>query len=112
MYSYAWQNKNITPSRTVKKRYHAKPSALFFTIYACATVIVAPDVRSNRVLTRGRPQTFKCCVPKGGHTLPIAVEGTRLRWKNAQKNAKKNITSETINRIIPRRRPFCTFRVW
>jgi hypothetical protein len=42
---------------------------------------------------------------------PIAIEGTRLKWKKAQKNAKKNITSDAINRTIPIRRPSWTFLV-
>jgi hypothetical protein len=33
--------------------------------------------------------------------LPISIVGARLAAKKAQKNAKKNITSETINKIIP-----------
>jgi hypothetical protein len=32
---------------------------------------------------------------------PMAMEGDKLTWKKAQKNAKKNIISETIKRIIP-----------
>jgi hypothetical protein len=41
----------------------------------------------------------------GGHTEPISIVGDKLEWKNAQKKAKKNITSETIKRIIPERKP-------
>jgi hypothetical protein len=33
--------------------------------------------------------------------LPISTVGEILAAKNAQKKAKKNITSEKINRIIP-----------
>jgi hypothetical protein len=33
--------------------------------------------------------------------FPISIDGVRLASKNAQKKAKKNITSETINKIIP-----------
>jgi len=32
---------------------------------------------------------------------PIAIDGDRLKWKKPQKNAKKNITSDTINKAIP-----------
>jgi len=74
-------------------------------------VIVTPDVKRRRVLTRGRPQTSNSCVPKGGQIFPIAMLGTKLKWKKAQKKAKKNITSETINSSMPRRKPFCTFFV-
>jgi hypothetical protein len=31
--------------------------------------------------------------------------GAILEWKNAQKKAKKNITSDVMNRIIPMLRP-------
>ena len=33
--------------------------------------------------------------------FPISIVGAILAAKNAQKKAKKNITSETINRITP-----------
>lgn len=48
----------------------------------------------------------------GGQTQPIATAGDKLTWKNAQKNAKKNITSETINNAIPQRNPLRTTCVW
>ena len=37
----------------------------------------------------------------GGQTQPNAIEGDKLKWKNAQKKAKKNIISDTINKAIP-----------
>jgi hypothetical protein len=74
--------------------------------------MVSPEVRSNRVLTRGRPHTFKCWVPSGGHTEPTLTEGIKLKWKKPQKKAKNSITSDKINRIIPMRKPCCTLEVW
>jgi len=68
--------------------------------------MVTPEAKRSKVLARGRPQTFSSCVPSGGHFAPILIAGTRLKWKKAQKNAKKSMTSETINRSIPMRRPF------
>jgi hypothetical protein len=47
-------------------------------------------------------------IPFGGHTAPISITGAKLDAKNAQKKAKKNITSEVINKIIPIRIPSCT----
>lgn len=38
-------------------------------------------------------------------TQPISTLGDKLEAKNAQKKEKKNITSETINKIIPKRNP-------
>jgi len=43
---------------------------------------------------------------------PNSAVGDSLLWKNAQKKETKNITSETINKIIPRRNPLVTKRVW
>jgi hypothetical protein len=40
-------------------------------------------------------------IPFGGQILPISIVGVILAAKKAQKNAKKNITSETIKSIIP-----------
>tara|TARA_B100000780_G_scaffold80721_1_gene55017 strand:+ start:473 stop:589 length:117 start_codon:yes stop_codon:yes gene_type:complete len=37
----------------------------------------------------------------GGQTFPISIVGAMLAAKKAQKKAKKNITSDTINKIIP-----------
>jgi hypothetical protein len=47
-------------------------------------------------------------MPVGGHAQPNSGVGDKLLWKNAQKKAKKNNTSEVINRIIPHRNPFVT----
>merc|ERR1712002_1328980 len=48
-------------------------------------------------------------MPAGGHTLPSSTLGLKEEWKKAQKNAKKNATSEEMNNIIPRRIPLSTF---
>jgi len=68
--------------------------------------MVKPEESNNNVLTKGKPHGSIGCVPLGGHTHPIKTEGARLKWKKAQKNAKKNNTSETINKIIPNFNPF------
>ena len=47
----------------------------------------------------------------GGQVDPSSIVGDSLEWKNAQKNDTKNRTSDTINRIIPHRRPFVTIFV-
>jgi len=54
---------------------------------------------------------LKGVIPNGGHRVPISTEGDSLLWKKAQKNEKKNNTSEVIKRIIPQRRPDTTSRV-
>jgi len=43
----------------------------------------------------------KTLIPIGGQILPIKIDGEILLWKKAQKNAKKNIISEIINKSIP-----------
>ena len=47
-------------------------------------------------------------IPVGGQVDPSSIAGDSLVWKNAQKDDTKNRTSETINTIIPHRRPFVT----
>ncbi|OXA49317.1 Fatty acid desaturase 2 [Folsomia candida] len=48
----------------------------------------------------------------GSNPHSNAEEGARLLWKNAQKNEKKNNTSDVINKIIPQRNPLATIEVW
>jgi hypothetical protein len=50
-------------------------------------------------------------MPNGGQTAPIQIEGDTLEWKNAQKKPKKNIISDTMNKIKPNRKPFWTAKV-
>lgn len=51
-------------------------------------------------------------IPIGGHWDPSSTVGVNALWKKAQKIAKKNSASETINNITPKFIPFCTARVW
>jgi hypothetical protein len=74
----------------------------------CAHVTVTPDASSVAVLSRGTLNGFNGLIPVGGQAHPNSGVGARLLWKNAQKNAKKNSTSDVINRIIPHRNPFVT----
>jgi len=53
------------------------------------------------VFTRGISKGLKASIPFGGQMFPISIVGDILAAKKAQKNAKKNIISETINNIIP-----------
>jgi hypothetical protein len=63
------------------------------------------------VLRRGTWMGLKGVIPAGGQFIPISIVGERLEWKKAQKNEKKNRTSEVIKRIMPHRKPFATFPV-
>lgn len=50
--------------------------------------------------------------PGGGQVQEIWGVGARLLWKNAQKNARKNMISEIMNRIIPNFSPLRTKEEW
>jgi hypothetical protein len=73
---------------------------------------VIPDLSRIAVLSSGIWKGAIAIMPSGGHKLPISMLGARLLWKNAQKNLKKNSTSEVMKRIIPHRRPLTTQFVW
>jgi hypothetical protein len=51
-------------------------------------------------------------IPGGGQVQEISGVGARLLWKKPQKNARKNMISETMNRIMPNFNPFSTAEVW
>jgi len=69
-------------------------------------VTVTPDARSTPVFKSGTEKGLITWIAVGGQVQPISGVGASLLWKKAQKKAKKNRTSETINRIIPSRRLF------
>jgi len=75
------------------------------TIAWCAQVTVAPEVSKSAVFNKGTPQGLNVSSPLGGQTPPKTMEGLRLASKNAQKNATKNIISETINNKTPCLKP-------
>lgn len=78
----------------------------------CAQVTVTPDAKSTAVFNSGTLNGFRGVTPVGGHEHPISGVGAKDLWKNAQKKAKKNITSEVINKIMPHRSPTATGLVW
>ena len=53
------------------------------------------------VFKRGTPQGWIGLIPVGGQVIPISAVGERALWKNAQKNLKKNMTSDNINKVNP-----------
>ncbi len=77
-----------------------------------AQVTVTPEARRTAVLRRGTENGFRGWIPGGGQVHEIWGVGASLLWKNAQKNAKKNMISEMMNRIIPNLRPLSTRVVW
>lgn len=74
----------------------------------CAHVTVTPDANRTAVFSSGTLNGFNGLIPVGGQQHPSSGVGAKLLWKNAQKNAKKNSTSDVINKIIPHRRPDVT----
>ena len=50
-------------------------------------------------------------IPIGGQQHPNSGVGASLLWKKAQNQAKKNRTSDKINKIIPNRSPVATYVV-
>lgn len=100
-YSKAWKPVKIIAKKTVNKRPDKasafKPEVIAWWAY----VTEAPLLNKIKVLTKGTSKALKVLIPLGGQILPISVGGVKLEAKKAQKNAKKNITSETINNIIP-----------
>ena len=69
---------------------------------------MTPEARRTAVFSRGIEKGFKGFTPMGGHEHPNSGVGANLLWKNAQKKAKKNNTSDAINKIIPHRKPLAT----
>jgi len=63
-----------------------------------------PELKSKSVFKKGKLQGFIDSTPAGTQP-PVKTDATTLKCKYDQKNAKKNITSERINRSIPCRNP-------
>lgn len=80
-------------------------------IALCTTVTVTPEDNKITVFNKGNPQASKVIIPLGGKAKPTPIAGAKLQWKKPQKKLKKNISSETINNIIPKRIPCCTLKV-
>ena len=78
----------------------------------CAHVIVNPDHNKIAVFNKGTLNGSNGTIPTGGHMHPICGVGAKLEWKNAQKKAMKNITSETINKKTPIFIPLWTTFGW
>ena len=57
------------------------------------------------ILSKGISQAFKVYKKVGGQIPPKPGLGLKLEWKKAQKNPKKNIISETMNKITPNFNP-------
>ncbi len=93
------------PSSSVSPSAITRPRRSFSSSEWCAQVTVQPDSSRIIVLSSGRWNGSNVSIPAGGHIAgPVAsstCSGNRAKWKNAQKNPTKNITSEVMNNVIP-----------
>jgi hypothetical protein len=74
----------------------------------CLQVIVTPEDNRIAVLKSGILIGFIGTTENGGQIIPQSTNGLRELWKNDQKKARKNITSDKINKTIPSFNPVCT----
>src|SRR3954452_12463096 len=102
-YSYAWTLVNSRPSRIVHQRPILRPCLSPWISEWCAQVTVVPEHSRIMVLRSGKPHGLRTSMPLGGHCPPTAstADGNSEESKKAQNQARKNITSEAMNRIIP-----------
>jgi hypothetical protein len=111
MYSPAWRSVKYMPREIVNVRAWI----VFFRLVCIrlwwAHVTVTPDARRTAVFRSGTLNGLSGLIPVGGQAHPSSGVGANLLWKKAQKKAKKNRTSDVINKIIPQRRPFVTIEV-
>ena len=77
-----------------------------------AQVTEKPERINTNVLNNGNSNTGITKIPSGGNIEPISIAGHNAAWKNAQKNPKNNINSDTINNKNPKRNPNLTGCVW
>lgn len=112
MYSIACKAVKYNPNNTVKVKPRVVSVKFFSKIEWWAHVTVTPDLRRIIVLSSGTWNGLKIKIPWGGQNNPNSNVGFNLLWKKAQKNEKKNKTSDVINKIIPHFIPSVTFRVW
>jgi hypothetical protein len=111
-YSKACSPVKIIASTTVITSAKTASILLPAVIAWCAYVTVAPEHNKIKVFKRGTSIGSKVSIPLGGQMDPSSITGASAAAKKAQKKAKKNITSDTINKSIPYRNPSCTMFVW
>ena len=78
----------------------------------CDQVKLTPEDNKITVFKIGKCHRLINSIPIGGQILPIQIDGANEQWKKPQKNEKKNITYEVINKTIPILSPDWTFLVW
>lgn len=111
-YSNAWRTVKYIPSIQVKINDILDTFILFKRKEWCLHVIEIPEDRRMIVLSSGTFIGLKASILSGGQLCPISIHGLTLEWKYAQKNDKKNNTSDLINKIIPILRPSIILLKW
>ena len=96
VYSYAWPERNITPSTTVGTSQRISLRRSPFLIALTASCIVTLDATSSIVFTSGRPCQLGFSPKTGSHT---GILPRRKRY--VVKRAAKNMTSLPTNKMIP-----------
>jgi len=76
-----------------------------------AHVTLTPEDNKITVFNNGKPNGSKVWIPTGGNWHPALTAGVKALWKKAQKKLTKKKISETINKIIPARKPVLTLDV-
>ena len=109
-------SKSCNPVKRIARRIVThKPKMVCFLDPAnnawCAHVALAPDKSKMTVFNKGISKGEKTSIPCGGQTVPSSMVGANAEWKKAQKKPKKNITSDTTNKINPNFNPSCTAKV-
>jgi hypothetical protein len=82
--------------------------ALFSSKRWCAHVTLIPEASKIAVFSKRTCTELNGLIPVGGQFDPSSIVGDIPVWNSAQKNDTKNTISDTINMIIPHRRPFVT----
>jgi hypothetical protein len=68
----------INPNKTVIDKLWALSALFPLTIALCDQVILTPEDNKIIVFNKGNSKGSKVCIPAGGHTQPIHIDGDKL----------------------------------
>ena len=100
-YSNAWKPVKIIAKTIVIVKPVTALSFFPAVIAWWANVIVTPELSNSDVFNNGISNALRVNIPFGGQIFPTSIVGVKLDAKKAQKNAKKNIISDSMNSNIP-----------
>lgn len=78
IYSINWKAVKIIPKNMVHARLHTVVQVNPLIILRWHKDIVIPEDNKIIVFNNGNPQGLKGCIPIGGQTLAIKIEGFKL----------------------------------